>query len=116
MTLSIEVLPAPFGPMMARISPLRISNDTSRNAFTPPNASDTASAASSTSPAAISYSVGALMRRLGLRAAPLRAAPSCRLLHCGRGRIRLDVPDRHARRDDALAAILERHLGGDVGL
>ena len=29
MTLSIDVLPAPFGPMMARISPLRMSNETS---------------------------------------------------------------------------------------
>ena len=37
MTLSIEVLPAPFGPMMARISPLRMSNETSVIAFTPPN-------------------------------------------------------------------------------
>ena len=37
MTLSIEVLPAPFGPMMARISPLRMSNDTPLTAFTPPN-------------------------------------------------------------------------------
>ena len=52
MTLSIEVLPAPFGPMMARISPLRISNETSLIAFTPPKASDTSSTASSTSPAA----------------------------------------------------------------
>ena len=33
MTLSIEVLPAPFGPMMARISPLRMSKDTSRSAL-----------------------------------------------------------------------------------
>ena len=41
MTLSIEVLPAPFGPMMARISPLRMSNETSVIAFTPPKDSDT---------------------------------------------------------------------------
>ena len=41
MTLSIEVLPAPFGPMMARISPLRMSNETSVIAFTPPKASET---------------------------------------------------------------------------
>ena len=38
MTLSIEVLPAPFGPMMARISPFLMSKLTSRiSAFTPPN-------------------------------------------------------------------------------
>ena len=36
MQLSIEVLPAPFGPMMARISPLRMSNGHSVIAFTPP--------------------------------------------------------------------------------
>ncbi len=41
MTLSIEVLPAPFGPMMARISPLRMSKETSLIAFTPPNDSET---------------------------------------------------------------------------
>ena len=33
MTLSIDVLPAPFGPMIARISPLRMSNETSRIAL-----------------------------------------------------------------------------------
>ena len=54
MTLSIEVLPAPFGPMMARISPLRISKETSLTALTPPNDSDTSSTASSTSPVATS--------------------------------------------------------------
>ena len=34
MTFSIDVLPAPFGPMIARISPLRMSNDTSAIART----------------------------------------------------------------------------------
>ncbi len=42
MTFSIEVLPAPFGPMMARISPFLMSKETSRIAFTPPNESDNA--------------------------------------------------------------------------
>ena len=51
MTLSIDVLPAPLGPMMARISPLRMSKETSRIAFTPPKDSDTFSTESSTSPA-----------------------------------------------------------------
>ena len=58
MTLSIEVLPAPFGPMMARTSPFLMSNDTSRIARTPPNDSDTFSTESSTSPAAISLADG----------------------------------------------------------
>ena len=31
MTFSIEVLPAPFGPMIARISPLRMSNERPRS-------------------------------------------------------------------------------------
>src|SRR5258708_1356092 len=61
MTLSIEVLPAPFGPMMARISPLRISKETSTSARTPPNANDTRSTESSPSPAATSRAEGALM-------------------------------------------------------
>ncbi len=49
MTLSIDVLPAPLGPMMARISPFRMSKDTPRMALTPPNDSDTFSTASRTS-------------------------------------------------------------------
>src|ERR671913_2570018 len=51
MTLSIEVLPAPLGPMMARISPFRISNETSRMALMPPNESDMSSTDNKTSPA-----------------------------------------------------------------
>src|SRR5215210_7920892 len=61
MTLSIEVLPAPFGPMIARISPLRMSNDTSVIALTPPKASDTFSTARIVSPAATSAPVGDLI-------------------------------------------------------
>ena len=61
MTLSIEVLPAPFGPMMARISPLRMSKETSLTAFTPPNDSETFSTDKSTSPTATSGPLGALM-------------------------------------------------------
>src|SRR5947199_5082977 len=66
MTLSIEVLPAPLGPIMARISPLRISKETSTSARTPPNAKDTRSTESSTSPAATSRAEGALMFRVPL--------------------------------------------------
>src|SRR5689334_13807746 len=61
MTLSIEVLPAPFGPMMARTSPFLMSNDTPRIARTPPNDSETSSTESNTSPAAISLAAGALI-------------------------------------------------------
>ena len=50
MQFSIEVLPAPLGPMMARTSPLRMSKETSEIAFTPPKRSETFSTASSTSP------------------------------------------------------------------
>ena len=62
MTLSIEVLPAPFGPMMARTSPFLMSNDTSRIARTPPNDSDTFSIERMISPAAMSLAAGALMQ------------------------------------------------------
>src|SRR6266436_4275589 len=106
MTLSIEVLPAPFGPMIARISPLRTSNDTSAIAFTPPNASDTLSTERIASPAAIALPVGDLMW----------PSPSRRLLHrLGGHRIDFHVPNRDARRKRALAAVLEGDLGGDVG-
>ena len=40
MTFSIDDLPAPFGPMMARISPLRMSKLTLVSARTPPNRSE----------------------------------------------------------------------------
>src|SRR5438876_9433253 len=146
MTLSIEVLPAPFGPMMARTSPFLMSKETSRIARTPPNDSDTPSIESRTSPAAMSLSAGALMawpfrlsfrdraqrgtrnpgtsieRASGFRVRSLRSRPgmtervSCRLLHCRRHRYCRHVPDLHPRRDRALAAVLERHLGRNVGL
>src|SRR5918993_3190882 len=106
MQLSIEVFPAPFGPMMARISPFRMSNDTSVSAFTPPKASDTFSTASSTSPLVTTGESGALIR-----------TRSRRLLQRRRlDRIGLHVADLDARRDDALAAVLERDLGADVAL
>src|SRR3954468_17134287 len=126
MQFSIEVLPAPFGPMMARISLLRMSNDTSVSAFTPPKASDKFSTASSTSPLARSGPSGALMaqspplptRRRESRGGGAQTwTPSRRLLQRRRlNRIKLHIPDIHPRRDDALAAVLERDLGGDVGL
>src|SRR5262245_30283765 len=133
MTLSIDVLPAPFGPIMARISPLRMSNETPATALTPPKASDTFSTASSTLPATMSCSLGALIPRLraygdATRAAGLLcslshgerertevAARSCCFLH-RRHRHRLHVADFDAGGEHALAAVLERHLGGNVGL
>src|SRR5258708_18255672 len=50
MTLSIEVLPAPFGPMMARISPPEMAKDPSGNALTPPNDNETLSTERSAPP------------------------------------------------------------------
>src|ERR1700722_13833910 len=41
MTLISELLPAPFGPMTARISPRATDRSTALSAVTPPNASDT---------------------------------------------------------------------------
>src|SRR5262245_52167440 len=133
MTLSSEVLPAPFGPIMERISPLRISKETPATALTPPKASDTFSTASSTLPATMSCSLGALIQRLracddATRAAGSLcslshrerertevAARSCCFLH-RRHRHRLHVADFDAGGEHALAAVLERHLGGNVGL
>src|SRR5215468_1245741 len=136
MMLSIEVLPAPFGPIMARISPLRISNETPATALTPPKASDTFSTASSTLPTAISCSLGALMPRPRAcddapRAAgspcclphgeneriaiAARSCRSCRFLH-RRRRHSPRVADFDASGEHALAAVLERYLGGNVGL
>src|SRR4051794_17430491 len=114
MMLSMEVLPAPLGPMMARISPLRMSNETPVTALTPPNASDTFSTESSTSPAAMPCPAGALIPPL--REAYELAARSCRTLQDGGNGDWIDVADLHARRQHALAPVLERHLGGNIGL
>src|SRR5438477_9033200 len=124
MTLSSEVLPAPFGPMMARISPLRMSKETPLIALTPPKASDTFSTASSTSPATTSGPLGALMPRFhkcderypGRGSGPSARHPSSRRLLHRRQRHGGNVANLDARRKRALAAVLERHLGRDVGL
>src|SRR4051812_32727063 len=116
MTLSIEVLPAPFGPMMARISPFLTSNDTSRIACTPPNDNDTFSIESRISSAATSLTDGALMSTRRSFVLGMRGKTSCRLPHRGRGRDSGHVADFHPRRKHALAAVLEGHLGRDVGL
>src|SRR5260370_38349216 len=93
--------------MMARISPLRMWKERPLTALTPPKASDTFSTASSTSPATTSGPLGALMPRLRAR--------SRRLLHRRHRRGR-NVANLGARGKHALATVLERHLGRDVGL
>src|SRR5438477_7716290 len=50
MQLSIELLPAPLGPMMARISCSRTSKLIPVSAFTPPNESEILSSCSTTAP------------------------------------------------------------------
>ena len=42
--LKIEVLPAPFGPMMVKISPFSTAKLTASTAFRPPNCSEMFSA------------------------------------------------------------------------
>src|SRR5262249_55006857 len=106
----MEVLPAPFGPMMARISPLRMSKETSPSALTPPKASDTFSTDRIASPAATS--TRALMRASAARWNAV-ALPSRRLLHDNRG---ADVADRDSGIDDALTAVFERDFRCDRGL
>src|SRR4051794_15130135 len=98
MTLSIEVFPAPFGPMMARISPFLTSNDTSRIACTPPNDSDTFSIESRISPAAMSLADGALMATGRSFVLGVRGETSSRLPECGRDRHSRHVADFDPRR------------------
>src|SRR2546426_6358939 len=51
MQFSTEVLPAPLGPMSARISPWRALSETLSRTFSPPKASDTERSSSSAIPA-----------------------------------------------------------------
>src|SRR6187455_3246061 len=96
MTFSIELLPAPLGPMIARTSCSRTSKLMSESAFTPPNASEMRSSFRITSPVALDMvdmaSGGARRRR----------------------RERLRVGDDEVRRDLAGAAVLEPDLRLDV--
>src|SRR3954468_17712595 len=82
MTFSIELLPAPLGPMMARISRRRTSKDTPWSALTPPKAREMAST--------LRMGSAATLRRRG--AADLR------------------LGDAQVRRDHAGAPVLEAHL------
>src|SRR5882672_6637704 len=98
MTLSIEDLPAPFGPMIARTSCSRTSNDTPCSATTPPNARDTSSTSSSGPPPVL--------------LALISPARSCRFPRV-RAAVCLRLQDAQVRGDGADAAILEAHLGLD---
>src|SRR6185312_9684145 len=132
MTLSNELFPAPFGPMIARISCSRTSKLTSASAFTPPKASETPSSARITSPTGRATRPGSSSRRFmrrrlrtvhAVRSSSCRrpgsvqgripggapAPPSRRLLRRGR-REGLHIDDRQLRADRAGAAILETHL------
>ena len=98
MTFSIDDLPAPFGPMMARISPLRMSKLTLVSARTPPNRSEMPSTRQQhlAGPALRAVHLW-LARRSG---STLRRAPVSRIDEIGL--------------DPALAPVLERHLALDV--
>src|ERR1700704_5797870 len=99
MTLSIELLPAPLGPMMARISCSRTSKLTSVSAFTPPNASEMLSSSRMTSPPLRTL----LIPRMRSRRPPRRG-----------GWERGCVGDAQIRGDHSAAAVLEAHLRFDV--
>src|SRR5262249_43332620 len=109
------------------------SKETPATALTPPKASDTFSTASSTLPATMSCSLGALIPRLracddahraagslcslsqGERERTEVAARSCCFLH-RRHRHRLPRASLDTGGEHALRAALERPLGGNVGL
>src|SRR5450755_2230263 len=100
MTLSIELLPAPLGPMMARISCSRTSRLIPVSAFTPPKEREILSSSSTTSPA--------------LRAALIwRAHPSCGFPRGARGKD-IRFRDPKVGRNHAAAAILELDQRLDV--
>src|SRR5690606_35302257 len=99
MTFSMEDLPAPFGPMMARTSCSRTSNDTFCSAFTPPKESETSSTARITSPTVrpveCRWTSGAVILRGLLRR---------------RGCERLRVADFQVGREGPGAPVLVAHL------
>src|SRR6185436_5884519 len=95
MTLSIELLPAPLGPMIARTSCSLTSKLMSVSAFTPPKRSEMCSTFSTTSPIRRALvTSGRLRRRLGGE--------------------RLRVVDPKIGGDHARAPILEPHQRLDV--
>src|SRR5690606_35362936 len=97
MTLSIELLPAPLGPMIARTSCSRTSKEMSVSAFTPPKDREMLCRSRSTSP--IRFVRMGWSASGGLRCR-FRREGSC-------------VYDPESGRDGAGLAVLEAHLGLD---
>src|ERR1700712_2243792 len=112
MTFSIELLPAPFGPMIARISCSRTSNEMSVSAFTPPNASEIDSSARTTSPIRLPPVA------VAPAAPPAPVSPAAACGHwsgCIGQRVEgLRVADHEVRLDRAASPVLELDLGRDV--
>src|SRR4029434_5197587 len=117
MTFSIELLPAPLGPMIARTSCSRTSKLISVNAFTPPNASEMPSSCRMTSPMPRAL-IGPPRLRPHWPIRPLRCPPRGRYSRLGtarrrssgppvRRRERLRVFDPQVRRHHVRAAVLE---------
>src|SRR6266576_85182 len=102
MTLSIEDLPAPFGPMMARISCARTSKETPWSATTPPKASEMSSISRMTAPAFLAVVISRDETSRASRRLPRRGDTVGLRLH-----------DSQVRRYRAGAAVLETHLGLD---
>src|SRR6267143_1640815 len=102
MTLSIEDLPAPFGPMMARISCSRTSNETPCKATTPPKASEMSSIWRMTAPIVLPVVI-----------ARDETGRDSRRLHRRGDTVGLRLQDFQVRRYRAGAAVPEAHLGLD---
>src|SRR5258708_3967882 len=127
MTLSIDVLPAPFGPMIARISWRRISTLISLSALTPPKDRLMPSALSSASPICLPFSMRRAKRIPGPSGRCEIVAPAClrgssvvssarpaqdrRRLGDGNG---LRRADPEVGLQHALAAVLKGDLGLDM--
>src|SRR5882762_8397068 len=99
MTLSIEDLPAPFGPMMARISCSRTSNETPWSATTPAKASEISSISRMAAPIF-------LPAFMSLR----EAGPVSRRLPRRGDTVGLRLHDSQVGRHSTRAAVLEAHL------
>src|SRR5215210_377522 len=95
MQFSIDDLPAPLGPMMARISPLAMSKLMSESAFTPPNDRLMFSTASRTS---LKARVRAVMgtREQQDQPHPEERAEGARLEGWASGEVRVAHPSRRA--------------------
>src|SRR3954454_267011 len=72
MQLTIEVLPAPFGPMMENSSPSLTPKETSLGARTPPKRSDTPRTSKAFSTQSLRQRDFRVLTYLGLQAHPIR--------------------------------------------